>query len=1108
VAEQMQCGSANTCGCCSGIAVETPQPVFNRPGLSAIAYRVGTHQQFKDTLLARLHSSHQNALSALRTRADDDFTIALLDAFSVMGDVLAFYTERIANEAYLRTATERFSVRELAELVGYELRPGVAASTVLAFTVEETAAAFGTVIVAPTISQVIPQSAPTVIIPVGTQIQSIPGPGEKPQSYETIEQIEARGEWNAITPQLSKPQQILTNAKSVLLAGSQSTLKKGDTILLIAANGGKAVQRIFNVTVIPAPQGQQIPGVDLSTTEVDFVQITGAPKYNAVPPAGVLPPGNIGDVRANTPLTTGAIKQYILSKNWDATMLLALAKMQNWDISQLGTTINQALSQINNSQGRVLIFRQSANPFGYNAPLWDSLPFILRFSTSNGADLVPPAFGQSWEDYTLEHNQGVIVDLSSHYTTTGITTDGKSFTDGGLDGDGFAFSAKQLPRSLIYNDIPFILGPPDGHDAVGKSTLSLPANQFSKIALLAAAVNGNAPSATFVINYSDNTNETVKQGVSDWFTPQNYPGEEIAVATPYRNASNGTKDTGSTPFYLYAYVFTLNSSKIVKHITISNPQSKEGQVRVLAMTLLPSDTSPRSIYLDKTYPEIVPGSWISLHAHLSSGNDANLQAKVISNTEVPHSDFMLSAKVSLLVVDAGQPLNRFPLRKTTIYCQSENLPLAQVPITDDVSNQQIILDSAYLGLQAGRNIVISGERSDLDGVTVAEVRSVAEVTMLAGITVFKLDSSLDHSYKRATVNINANVAASTHGATVQETLGSGDGTQTFQSFTLKQSPLTYVSANTASGTQSTLQVRVNDLLWQEVPFFYGHGPDEHIYITREDDSGNTTVTFGDGVTGSRLPTGQQNVTAQYRQGIGLGGLVRANQLSIMAKRPLGVRGATNPQASNGAADPEQIDDARQNATLTIVALDRVVSLDDYQNFARAFAGIAKAFATWTWSGEQQIVLLTVAGVNGQPVPPGTAVYKNLLDSISHHSEPFVSLQLSSYDPIFFQIAGVVTVDAVHEVSKVSAAVEAALRSAFSFAQRSFGQPVHRSEVVATIQEVDGVEFVDLNAFYRSSDTSSLQDDIVAAVPRPGKNEFFAAQLLMLNPGPLGLEVKQ
>jgi len=1106
VAEQIQCGSANTCGCCSGVAVETPQTVFNRPGLTAIAYRVGTHQQFKDTLLARLHSSHQNALSALRTRVDDDFTIALLDAFSVMGDVLTFYTERIANEAYLRTATERFSVRELAELVGYQLRPGVAAGTVLAFTIEETAAAFGTVLVAPTISQVIPQSAPTVIIPVGTQIQSVPGPGEKPQTYETIEQIDARGDWNAITPRVSEPQQVVTSATSVLVAGSLSTLKKGDTVLLIDPSGKQAIQRIFNATVIPGPKTQQTPGVDLSTTQVDFVQLSGPPKYNAVPPGGQLPQGNIADVPSNTPLTTAAIAQYILSKSWDATMLLALAKMQNWDVSQLATTINQALSQIDNSQGQVLVFRQSANPFGYNAPLWDSLPFILRFPTNNGVDWVPPAFGQSWESYTLEHGQGILVDLSAFYNRTGITTDGKSFTHGGFDGDGYAFSATQLLRSQIFKDIPFILGPPDAPDAVSNSTVPLPPGRFSKIVMLAAAVNGNAPSATFVINYADNTNDPVSQGVSDWFTPQHYSGEATAVATPYRNFQDGTKDQGT--FNLYAYVLPLNPNKTVQSITLPAPQGGQVQVVVLGIKLLLIDGAPRSIYMDKTYPEIVPGSWISLHADLGGGKANNLQAKVLSNTEVPHADFTLSGKVSLLVVDAGQPLTSFPLRKTTIYCQSEELPLAQVPVTDEVSDTQITLNRGYLSLQAGRSVVVSGERSDLDGVTVAEVRSLDEVTLQAGITVVKLDNSLDHSYTRATVSINANVAASTHGATVQETLGSGDGTQAFQSFILKQSPLTYVSANTASGTQSTLDVRVNDLLWEEVPFFYGHGPDEHIYITREDDSGNTTVMFGDGVTGSRLPTGQQNVTAQYRQGIGLGGLLRANQLSITAKRPLGVRGATNPQASTGAADPEHIDDARQNATLTIVALDRVVSLDDYQNYARAFAGIAKAFATWTWSGEQQIVLLTVAGVNGLPVPPGTPVYTNLLNSISEHSEPFVALQLSSYDPIFFQIQGRVMVDAVHEVSKVGAAVEGALRSTFSFAQRDFGQPVHRSEVIATIQAVDGVAFVDLTAFYRSSDTSSLQDDIVAAVPRPGKNEFFAAQLLMIDPGPLGLEVTQ
>ena len=53
-----------------------------------------------------------------------------------MCDILTFYQERIANEAYLRTATERVSIGELAKLIGYKLRPGLAASVALAFTID------------------------------------------------------------------------------------------------------------------------------------------------------------------------------------------------------------------------------------------------------------------------------------------------------------------------------------------------------------------------------------------------------------------------------------------------------------------------------------------------------------------------------------------------------------------------------------------------------------------------------------------------------------------------------------------------------------------------------------------------------------------------------------------------------------------------------------------------------------------------------------------------------------------------------------------------------------------------------------------------------------
>ena len=42
------------CGCCEGVSAQTPVQIANRPGLSAIAYRVGKHSQFKRSLLAAL----------------------------------------------------------------------------------------------------------------------------------------------------------------------------------------------------------------------------------------------------------------------------------------------------------------------------------------------------------------------------------------------------------------------------------------------------------------------------------------------------------------------------------------------------------------------------------------------------------------------------------------------------------------------------------------------------------------------------------------------------------------------------------------------------------------------------------------------------------------------------------------------------------------------------------------------------------------------------------------------------------------------------------------------------------------------------------------------
>src|SRR4051794_17322491 len=216
------------CGCCEGVTVDTPAHVENRPGLPAIAYRIGTHERFKRSLLARLSGSQQPELNALTTRDDTDFTIALLDAAALVGDVLTFYQERIANESYLRTATERVSVLELARLIDYQLRPGVAASTLLAFTLEDAPGALGQAQAVGTTAQIAPEKLPPIIIGPGTKVQSIPGPGEQAQTFETVEEIEARVTWNAIKPRLTQPQAISSTMMTVFVKGTATNLKKGD----------------------------------------------------------------------------------------------------------------------------------------------------------------------------------------------------------------------------------------------------------------------------------------------------------------------------------------------------------------------------------------------------------------------------------------------------------------------------------------------------------------------------------------------------------------------------------------------------------------------------------------------------------------------------------------------------------------------------------------------------------------------------------------------------------------------------------------------------------------------------------------------------------------
>jgi hypothetical protein len=399
------------------------------------------------------------------------------------------------------------------------------------------------------------------------------------------------------------------------------------------------------------------------------------------------------------------------------------------------------------------------------------------------------------------------------------------------------------------------------------------------------------------------------------------------------------------------------------------------------------------------------------------------------------------------------------------------------------------------------NLTPAGEKD----ATISELAVVHECS--GHPTVLTLESPpLAHLFDRATVTIAANVGDATHGETVTEILGSGDGSKPNQTFKLKQTPaLTYTRSTAPGGAESSLQIRVNDLLWHEVRSLFKRGSRDRIFTTEMADDGTVTVRFGDGVCGARLPSGAQNVKATYRRGSGLDGLVRAGQLTSLLTRPPGLKSALNPLAAEGADEPESFANAQQNAPLTVLTLERVVSLEDYENFSRSYAGIAKALATWTWDGRTRGVFLTLAAPLGAAV--SSSLITDLITAIHAAGDPFVPVRAVSYQKALFRIAGKIKVDPDYEEEKVLAAADNTLRDTFCFAKRQFGQPVNLSEVIALVQVVAGVVAVDIDSLYRTGATVKLNSRLEAELPHGGDPASLgAAELLTLDPAPIDLEV--
>jgi len=1058
--------SRDDCDCCPPGGDTAELPPSNPAGLAAISYRVGTQPSFKRAMKERLGA--QAALARLSTRTDDDPALALIDAWACSLDVLTFYQERIANEGFLGTCTERRSVLELARAIGYELRPGVAASTALAFTLETIGGA-----------------PPAATIPAGTRVQSVPAQGQQAQTFETLEAIDARAAWNALSLPASASVLPLARGRRVLyLAGQNTRLQPGDALLVV---GDERLQ-------------------DTGNENWDFRRVLTVRVVQPSPP---------------TPDGSGSYTVVTLDRG-------------------LGRT--EGFRRVNPAHGnaRVYALRTRAALFGNNAPDWRAMPVQMR-ATYLG---LPPSAADAQGQEIVNYPQWPGFSLAE---LSDPPPAGTALKPGLLavcyDGIGF----NRLLGSRVDEQLDFGAGAasawPDG----------VPATNFST-----RWAGWLKPQATGPHDFQTCSDDGVRLWIDGKLLIDNWTSHAPTFDPPTGSATPARLTLTAGARYELRLEFFQGGGPSTLQLRWQPPGANA--FATIPKTVLDA-RAVYDLKLDATYPRMAAGSWVvlassaytELYTIAETGETACADFAMSAKStwlrltgENLFERFNFSLRETAVFGDPEELAWADPPRSglvggtaLTLATDGTGLSagrrvaisgLAPAPSADAAILARLKAGEALALLRVtddGRSAALRFE-ADVDAkadlllplVPTTEMAELQGVDESGATTVLRFMRELANSWLPQTVRINANVAPASHGDSRQmrlqnigsagqgdgsqllaqpEAQGSGDGSATFQSFTLKQAPLTYVSAANASGAETTLQLSVSGVAWQEVSSLYGTSADARIFTTRRADDGTVTLRFGDGLTGARLPTGVENVQAVYRVGIGAPGNLDAGQLNLLLTPQLGLKSVTNPVPATGGTDPEPFDRARRNAPLTVLTLERIVSLVDFEDFAAAFTGIGKARAVWLWDGQQRLVHLSVAAIDGAELPIDSALFTNLRAAIDAARPPHQELRIAVGEVVSLPLEARIAVTAGYAFDAVSKAVAAALTDRFGFDARDFTQPLSGSEVVATMQAVAGVDHVALISVGSGGRVTNLQSDPIEARGARWDGTLIApAELLLLD----------
>ncbi|HTW48264.1 MAG TPA: glycoside hydrolase family 76 protein [Acidobacteriaceae bacterium] len=460
------------------------------------------------------------------------------------------------------------------------------------------------------------------------------------------------------------------------LAASPATIgitpgSEGTSMISVTPAGGFTGTVALSLTVIGAPAGitaslsqTSVSGAANVTLTVDAASTTQGGNYLAAVTGSSGSVAQTVYVEVGLPYFTLSIAPSTISLNQSASASAAISitpqngfhdKVRFSLSSGLPDGVNAWFQPYAATSSTALWLAALSNAF--TTP---NTPVSILGSSSNYTQTISTNLSVSAA--TGNSGTGVPVNLSSASNETGIYPTGATYSTGGLDGLGYSYSSNLLGASRVLSGVAFQFGPAGAPDAVyGTSqTIPLPPGGFPALRLLATGIGGEQFAQPLVVTYTDGSTSQYSQSFSDWFTPSFNPNESEAVAMPYRNAAGGTQDNAQ--FNLYGYTLLLNSSKIVKSLTL--PSNRD--VVLLAATLsggnlgqpvsLASAFDAAGIYTD--------GSTFGSDGGLDGGGTA-YSANLLGD----------SSGASTLVVNGDQFILAAPNANNVIYGAGTAIPL-------------------------------------------------------------------------------------------------------------------------------------------------------------------------------------------------------------------------------------------------------------------------------------------------------------------------------------------------------------------------------------------------------------------------------------------------